>query len=910
MPFTPGQQLAHYRIDRKIGEGGMGEVWAATDTRLNRPAAIKALPPALAGDPERLARFKREAQLLASLSHPNIAGIYGLEQVGDDFFLALELVEGDDLSTRIGAGALPRDEAVDIALQIAAALEQAHETGIVHRDLKPANIKLAADGRVKVLDFGLAKALTGDAADGSEGADPSLSPTLTSLGTQAGMILGTAGYMSPEQARGKRVDRRADVWAFGVILFEMLSGRQLYTGETATDIIAQVVTRDPDWEQLPADTPQALLRLLRRCLQRDPRNRLRDVGDAALELRDVRDGKREIVAAASERAPASPRRAWIGAAVGLALGLLAATAIWNLLQTPPPEVPLTWSTLSPPAGTGFMLSRMAEISPDGLRVVFVAALPEGGEPVLWVRELSEERARPLAGTEEAYQPFWSPDSRSVGFFTRRKLRRIDVDGGVATTLADAGLSPRGASWGSDGTILYSPDWNKPLMRVSAEGGNASVATTLAEERLELSHRWPHLLPDGKHFLYYAVSTYPAINPDNPAEVDRSGLYVGSLDGAEPRMLQAVPSRAAYRDGRLFYVDDGLLMARPFDLASLTFTGDPVALVADVTQSAAALWGAALFSVSDGGTMLFARGVPERRSLTRMQWFDREGHALGVVGEADAHTTVQISHQGTQVIAAVGDPEEIWIHDLERGTATRFTFDPGSDSSPVWSPDGKRVLFQSTRLIPGQRYRPFNLFVKETSGLGEAELLPLTDTRLPSVDPADWSPDGTVAAIAAVGAGTGADIGIYSFATGDVTPFLASESDEVSATFSPDGNWLAYSSDESGEYEIYVQAYPGPGGKWQLSRGGGKYPAWRADGRELFYFGADAVMSVGVETAGGFRHDTPRALFEVSNVHEASWVYRPFDAMPDGRRFLLLTSAEDESAEGSLTLVQGWRALLD
>ena len=908
MSLTPGQTLAHYRIERKIGEGGMGEVWAATDTRLNRTAAIKALPAAVAAEPERLARFKREAQLLAALSHPNIAAIYGLEQTDDASYLALELVEGDDLSTCIPGRPVPIDDATEIALQIAAALEEAHDKGIIHRDLKPANIKITPDGKAKVLDFGLAKALSEDPSGSVSSLELSASPTLTAaMGTQAGVILGTASYMSPEQARGKAVDRRADIWAFGVILFEMLTGERLYAGETVTDVIAQVVTREPEWDKLPEATPVAMRRVLKRCLQKDPRKRLRDIGDAALELGE---GSEDDLAAPSAAVPpAIKRNIWLVGAAGIVFGLILAMAIRSVLTPGATPAPPIWSSLSPPAETEYEFINFLEISPDGRRVAFVARPAAGEAPLLWVRELGTERPRPLAGTEDAYQPFWSPDSRSIGYFAGRKLRRISADGGVSKMLADAGNGPRGGSWGDDGTILFVPDWSEPVYRVPDTGGAPQVVTEFNAERLELSHRWPHLLPDGNHFLYFVVSTYPELNPDNPSEVDQSGLYLGSLDGAEPRLLHTARSRAVYTGGSLLFVDDGILMARPFDLSTLSFKGEPVSITERVTQSVAALWGGALFSVSDEGTLLFVKGAPESRPASRLTWRDREGNAIGTVGEPQSFNHVQISHDGRRVAATIGDPGDIWIYDLERGTSTRFTFDPGNDATPIWSPDDERILFQSSRVISGQRFTPANLFQKAASGLEPEEHLSVEEFG-PILLPTDWSPDENLVVLTGLRPRTGIDLMLYSFDDGNVQAYLETEDTEQSSKFSPNGRWLAYQSDESGRNEVYVRAFPGPGGKWQVSKDGGRLPAWRADGKELFYGGTDGLMSVTVETEGGFRHDTPSHLFDLDLTVTGLGAYN-FDAASDGRRFLLMEPVDDDDGEdASVTLVQGWRALLE
>jgi len=908
--LKPGQELTHYRIDQKIGEGGMGEVWSATDTRLNRSAAIKALPSAVADDAERLARFKREAQLLAALSHPNIAAIYGLEQIGDTPYLALELVEGEDLSARIEGQPVPVDEALEIALQIAAALEAAHEKGIVHRDLKPGNIKVTTDGKVKVLDFGLAKALSEEDSGSSVGSiDPSTSPTLTGLaGTQAGLILGTVGYMAPEQARGKTVDRRADVWAFGVILYEMLTGERLFKGETVTDVIAALVTREPDWEKLPENTPVAMRRVLKRCLQKDPRKRLRDIGDAALELSEGPEDDRPVSTTSAAAPATSTRRVGLVGAAGIVLGLVLAMTVRSFLTPSTTPDPPIWSSLTPLAEAEYDFTSFLEISPDGRRVAFVAT-PAGEEAsLLWVHDLGEERPRPLSGTEGAYQPFWSPDSLSIAYFAQRRLRRVSIDGGVPQALADAGNAPRGGSWGADGTILFVPDWSEPVYRIPETGGTPEAVTEFNAERLELSHRWPHLLPDGNHFLYFVVSTYPELNPENPSEVDKSGLYIGSLDGAESRLLQTARSRAVYTGGSLLFVDDGILMVRPFDLSTLSFTGEPVSITEKVTQSVDALWGGALFSVSHEGTLLFVRGAPERSTVGQLRWRDREGNEIGTVGEGHSYNNVRISHDGSRVAVSIGDPGDIWVYDLQRDTSTRFTFDPGNDVNPIWSPDDERILFQSSRVIPGQRFTPGNLFQRVSSGLEPEEHLSLLEFG-PTLFPTDWSSDGKLVILDGLSPGTGADLMLYSFDDGILQNFLETEDTEQSSRFSPDGRWLAYESDESGRAEVYVRAFPGPGGKWQVSNDGGSLPTWRADGKELFYRDSNGLVSVTVETEGGFRHDTPVHLFDL-NVAVTSDNSYTYDATADGRRFLVLEPTEDdEGEEATTTLLQGWRGLL-
>ncbi len=906
MPLQPGQTLSHYRIERKIGQGGMGEVWSAMDTRLNRAAAIKALPASLAGDPERLARFKREAQLLASLNHPNIAGIYGLEQEGDSSYLAMELVEGDDLSERIEARPLPLEEALDIAGQIAAALEEAHDKGIVHRDLKPANIKVTPDGKVKVLDFGLAKALTGDQGTSGALTELSLSPTMTAaMGTQAGVILGTAAYMSPEQARGKPVDRRADIWAFGVVLFEMLTGGGLYRGETATDIIAAVVTREPDWDSLPAGTPGNVRRVLRRCLQKDPRRRLRDIGDARLELTEEPEDEPTAPVPPSRT---SGSRTWLLGIAGLLAGLAAAFAFTALFSREPAPRAL-WSGLPAPEGLEYNFGRFLEISPDGMHVAFVAPAPDGSaDDLLWVRDLDSETARPLSGTEDAAQPFWSPDSQFIGYFSNLKLRKIPVSGGVSTTLCAAGREPRGGSWGADGTILFVPGWSQPVHRVPDAGGSPEPVTQLEPSRLELSHRWPHLLPDGNHFLYYLVSTYPKLNPENPSEADQSGIYISSLDGVPPRRVHSSRSRTVYVDGRLLFVDDGILVAQPFDLDSLTLQGAAMPLAERVTQSVSALWGGALFSVADQGSLIFARGASEDRGLSRPVRRDREGNELATHGEVAPYMGHQLSHDGGRLAVAIGDPADLWILGLEEATSTRFTFDPGNDVSPLWSPDDSRIIFQSSRMIPGEGFKVTNLMTRATSGLGAVELLISPDFLM---FPVDWSPDGRFVSLVGLNPGTGTDIMIYSFESGSIEPFLQTRHNETEPYFSPDGRWLAYQSDESGRAEIYVQPFPSPGGKWQVSSNGGASPHWRSDGKELFYLEDDGtLMVIPIETGETFRSGTPVQLFPTKNVLMFGSVQSVFGIAPDGQSFLFLeVTDEPDRTNVGVTLVQNWPALL-
>jgi Tol biopolymer transport system component len=798
----------------------------------------------------------------------------------------------------MGRGRVSIDETVEIALQIAAALEDAHEKGIVHRDLKPANIKLTGDGSVKVLDFGLAKALSDDPELSGASVDLSHSPTMTAaMGTQAGVILGTAAYMSPEQARGKRVDRRADIWAFGVILFEMLTGERLFPGDTVTDIIAAVVTREPDWDRLPAGTPDGLRRVLRRCLQKDPRERLRHVGDAALELRDGSPPEGAAVASG----PPSRR----GGLLGLGGVIVGAALMWGALSLGdrgPTTVDPVWTNLEPPANTIF--ERFLELSPDGRAVAFVAPSATGEAPVLWVRSLDDERARELAGTEGAEQPFWSPDSRSLAFFARGKLRRIPAEGGASQVLASTGNAPRGGCWGPDGTILYVPDWSRAVHRVGENGGDVAEVTTLEEERLELSHRWPHVLPDGQHFLFYAVSTYPEVNPDSPAQEDRSGLFVASLDGGEPTLLHTARSRAVYRNGRLYYVDDGILLARPFDAKGRRFTGDAIAIASRVTQSAGALWGGALFSVAETGRMMFVRGAAEARTVSELTWVDRHGRMIGTIGGPDSYNSVRLSHDQTRLAVSTGDPEEIWIHDLERGTPTRFTFDAGSDAGPVWSPDDRSVLFTSTRVVPGEPFMPIRIFRKDATGRTAETPVAASREFGATLFMSDWSPDGRFLIGAAARQNLGSDLVTVDLENGAFDLMLSTEDSEQAGRFSPDGRWLAYESDVTGRYEVYVRPFPSSGGEWQVSDGGLR-PVWRGDGRELYYVSEDGtMMAVPVETGETFRHGAPRALFDFEGRLTVDGL-ATFDVTDDGSRFVIMRPADEEQNRPVVSIVDHW-----
>ena len=689
----------------------MGQVYQATDTKLNRQVALKILSEAFASDPERLARFQREAQVLASLNHPGIAAIYGIEEQDDTRALVLELVEGPTLADRIAKGPIPLDEALPIAKQIAEALEAAHEAGVIHRDLKPANIKVKDEGTVKVLDFGLAKAL-----DTTPQGDPSQSPTLTAAATQMGVILGTAAYMSPEQARGKPVDRRADIWAFGAVLYEMLSGTKPFPGDDVSQTLARVIDKEPDWQAVPTQALVALSRLLRRCLEKDTRRRLQAIGEARVQIEDLIGGVSEEsapVGGVAQQVSRRERVAWVAAAVLAMMATAAASiAVW-MASRPAPVAPETHVEIStPPDSTLVSLA----VSLTGREIVFVAS--DQGQPSLWVRSLETGQTRRLAGSDGAGLPFWSPDSRSIGFFAEGQLRRVEIDGSSIQTLAPAS-SGRGGAWHDDGTILFAPTAADALFRVPETGGDVVQVTTLAAEQND--HRSPQFLPDGHHFLYYARGSPGA-----------SGVYVGQLDGTETRRLLDADAGAVYAEpGYLIFVRQGALFAQAFDGTSLSLSGDTIRLAEQVVVSGGI--SVAALSISATDTLVYRAGSQPRR---QMVWFDRAGQEISRVGDVDETVLLMgglsLSPDSRRLAVArnVSENWDIYLLDMTRGVFSRFTSDLGVDYEPVWFTDGNRVAF-------GTRG---GIYQKAADGSGPEELL----IEYPEGElkkPLDWSPDG-------------------------------------------------------------------------------------------------------------------------------------------------------------------------
>ena len=948
MALTPGTRLGPYEITVQIGVGGMGEVYRATDTNLGRAVAIKVLPEAFAHDADRLARFQREAKTLASLNHPNIAAIYGLEEGPAEAghyvrALVMELVEGDDLSQLIARRAgsaeggpakeagstgpgLHLDEALPIAKQIAEALEAAHGQGIIHRDLKPANIKVRSDGTVKVLDFGLAKLAgppegghyvhpDGVHADGRSvrlQPDLSESPTITSpaMLTGVGMILGTAAYMSPEQARGKVVDKRADIWAFGCVLYEMLTGTRAFDGDGVSETLARVIEREPDWARLPPTLPPALLTYLRRCLHKDPRQRVQAIGDVRLALEGAFETATSQTIAdatgptgAPHRAgvrggdPAGPgplapargaRLAWIVAAAAvLAAAVLAIPATRALRQAPPPSLPEMRTDIATPATADLM---SLALSPDGRQIVFVAS--GEGASRLWLRSLASTTAQPLAGTEGAGSPFWSPDSRSVGFFADGWLKRLDIAGGPPQTVTTASI-PRGGSWSADGVILFTPTSAGPVMRVSASGGDAVPVTRLDRQT---SHRVPRFLPDGRQFLFLAQGA-----------PDAAGIYLGSLDSADTHRLTPADSAGAYLpSGWLLWVRAGTLVAQRLDLKRKALTGDPVTLADPVAFDATS----ASSAVSVSAAELVAYGAG-RTALRQLGWFDRSGKALGALGapDADGLSVPRASPDGRRaaVYRTVRGNTDIWLLDGTR--ASRFTFDAALDRYPAWSPDGSLIAFDSNR--NGHR----DLYQKPSSGAGEEELL-LESPQDKQIQ--GWSAGGRFVLYVSNDPQTARDLWVLPM-NGERKPwpFLKTRFEERHGQFSPDGRWVAYESDESGRNEIYIRPFEAPAppgaaasrtaGQWQVSTSGGVQPRWRPDGRELYFIGPNGEMMAAPIAATGttLEPGAPVALFptRIYGGGVENSLGRQYDVARDGR-FLINTVLDDTTSP--ITLIQNWK----
>ncbi len=852
----------------------MGEVYRARDTKLNRDVAIKVLLTGGANDPDRLARFQREAQALASLNHSNIAQIHGLEDSGGVPALVMELAEGPTLADRIANGAIPFEESLAIAKQIADALEAAHEKGVIHRDLKPANIKVTPEGTVKVLDFGLAKMFATSEPSGAGGLTQS--PTLSVQGTFAGTILGTAAYMSPEQARGRPVDKRTDIWAFGCVLYEMLTGTRTFeAGETVSDAVAAILTREPDWTRLPAATPIAIRTVLRHCLEKDRKHRLADIADARLEIDEARNEPAPVVSPSTLPAH-SRRREFLWATAAFVFFVTTAALALRTLFTEVPEPVMVRFEVAAPQGARIDRNSTA-LAPNGRRLAFVATLES--KTLLWVRQLDASSVQPIPSTEDASRPFWSPDGQHIAFFAQGKIKRVAATGGPVQVLCSLpSTSTYNGTWNESDVILFAPNDQGPVLRVPAAGGQPTPATELNASLKETRHSYPHFLPDGRHFLYLVT-----------VEGSRS-TYVGTLDSNERHAVPGIVSEAKYSStGYLMFLRDTSLVAQRFDTNRLELSGEAVQIADQVANGPLAP-----FSVSMNGAISYVAGgaVPN----SSLGWFDRAGKPVTVVGPSGEYRNLELSPDDRFVAFERGSPADVWVLDIERGLTSRFTSNAGVDWSPVWSPDGRTIAFSTDRDGQG------NIYERAFGVVGVDKLLLKTDGPKTAMD---WSRDGRYLAY-----GLGLDIWAVPM-SGDRQPLRITETpfSEKESTLSPDGRWIAYASTESGRFEVYIQSFPKPGIKQQVSTTGGMMPRWKRDGTELLYLSADGKLMAASANpaASSLELNTPSPLFQTSLPFITSVDARiraQYDVSTDGRFLMGVTPAE---ASTDINVILNWSA---
>ncbi len=870
MALAPGTRLGPYEIVAAVGAGGMGEVYRGRDTRLDRTVAIKVLPDSVAGSPDRLARFEREAKTLAAFNHTNIAQIYGLEQGA----LAMEFVEGEDLSQLISRGPVPVDEALAIAAQIADALEAAHEAGIIHRDLKPSNVRVREDGTIKVLDFGLAKALEPSTAVSAISAPTSTSPAITELG----VILGTAGYMSPEQARGKAVDKRVDIWAFGVVLYEITTGRRPFDGDTVTEAIAALLKSEPDWTAVPP----RLHRLLKSCLEKDPKRRLRDIGDWRRLLDDATPPSHRTFG----------RWAWLtwgAGVVGLAAAGVLAAVHFN--ERPVVARPVRFSV---PAPVQMTFELGFAVAPDGRRVAFIAR-DVAGVSRLWIRDFDSLDARVLAGTDGARSPAWKPDGQFIAFVVDRWLRKVPVAGGPVVTLHEAASDNAigSATWSQHGDILFGGIRTGALRRVPESGGAVSTVSVVDTSRQEIAHGLPMFLPDGRHFVYVRVSRTG----------EHNGLFVGSLDRKpeeqETNRLLEADSQAAYVQtgegtGRLLFLRRGTLLSQGFDLDRRSLSGEARPVADGIGNSGAF----GFFSASPAALVYRTGPVTGAGRPMQLTLIDRQGQRLSEIGNSNAFESIELSPDGSRAAveySTISNPD-LWVIELARGVATRLTSHPGVDRSHIWSPDGGHIAFQSNRS------GVFDLYVKPSSGVGEEELLLKSSSNK---TPTSWSSDGQILLYTAADPATRSDIWLVPL-RGDRTPvaLLRTEFTEFGARFSPDMRWIAYVSNVSGEAEVYVRSFDqsaptaAPRSLTRVSQAGALLVRWRRDGRELIYHDmAGNVMAVEALPGDTFQLGVPRKLFTLPSLG-------PWDMTGNGQRFAVPVPTQ-ASVLTAMTVVLNW-----
>lgn len=899
--MNPGNKLGPYEILSPLGAGGMGEVYRARDTRLGRDVAIKVLPAHLSANLDLKQRLEREAKAISSLNHPHICTLHDVGSQDGVDFLVMEHLEGETLADRLHRGALALDEALKIGIQVADALDKAHARGIVHRDLKPANVMLTKNG-TKLMDFGLAKPAPGVSSASGVGPLTPTTPTMSVAAlsasasplTQKGTVVGTFQYMAPEVLQGAEADARSDIFSFGCVLYEMIAGRRAFEGKSQFSVLGAILDHEP--ERISAVKPGSPARLdetVRRCLAKNPDQRYGCMHDVRLQLEGLAEaGPQAGVAQVESLKPAGSRLAWLVAGIAALVALSVGAAY--VFQAPKPA-PVVRSSILPPTGTSFVtmlpLAGPPAFSPDGTALTF-SARDEKGKVLLYVRSLTSLTAQPLAGTDEAIYPFWSPDSREIGFFAGGKLKKIRASGGPPQILCDA-TNSRGGTWSKDGIIVFTPSTVQGLFRVSTAGGNPEPASKLDVSRNENSHRWPAFLPDGKHFLFWARSSLGS---------EANVLYVGELGSLQAKVLIKSDSMAIYASGHLLFMRDQSLMAQPFNPGRLELTGDPAPIAEHVAINGATA--RPLFSSSETGALVYQAG--ETSGGWDLLWWGRDGKQAGAIPQSDRYLTPTLSPDGTRLAVSVFTGNQgigdIWIFDLARGTNTRLTFGPASQSAPIWTPDGKTVLYAST--VNGSPH----IYGKSADGSG-AQRVVLASSDVVEV-PGSFSPDGRylVYERRLTKSETGYHLWVLPlFGDGKPFPIVQTAFEEMEPAVSPDGKWMAYQNNESGRREVYITAFPGGGAKWQVSTNGATTPKWRRDGKELFFLDAsDNLVAVDVNTSSNaVRLGTPHVLFQAAGVQRE---YGPYDVTADGKKFLINSGNLKEGAN-PLTLVLNWPAEL-
>ena len=898
--LSSGTKLGPYEIQDLLGAGGMGEVYRARDPRIGREVAIKILPSSYSEDSNRLTRFEQEARATGLLNHPNILAIYDVGTENGSPYLVSELLEGETLRNKLEAGPLTKRKAIDYAQQITKGLAAAHEKGIIHRDLKPENLFITKDGRLKILDFGLAKLIL------PEPVNPGQSSLQTaSAQSIPGLILGTAGYMSPEQVRGRPADQRSDIFTFGAILYEMLTAKRAFHGETIADMMSSILQKDPvDLSQKIQNVPPGLQRIMERCMEKDPEERFQSARDLTFALEAISGSSDTQAAAILEAAPAAPSASrnrkltlfLTGAASLLfATSLIFGVAYFRNKSQQALARPIQFE-IFPKESVSFFTQTAPQVSPDG-RLIHFQATDSAGSTLLFVRDLNSFSLKRLPGTDGALNSFWSPDSRSIAFFAQGKLRRIDLQGGAVQDICDS--SPgRGGTWNRDNIIVFSPASNSALVKVSASGGQPQPVTQLSSEPPEYSHRYPQFLPDGKHFLFlslFAGDGADAFFPFRDATNSKSGIYVGSLDSKEKKFLLSSGTNASFAQPKsLFFVRQSTLMVQSFDPDKMQLQREARPIVQQVGFVPT---GQSSFSTSENGVLAYrARGVQQRLTLV-----DREGKTIGSVGPVGDYDDPALSPDGKRLAVTrgdIGNAQNVWVYDFNRNTFSRFTFNPVICDDPVWSADGQKIVYSGEG----------NIYMKSTGGAQQEKLL--YKNEFDKV-PLGWSADGQTILFSVALPKTSIDISLLSL-EGKPSPLLKGEFNETHVQLSPDGRWIAYSSDESGGFEVYVQSFPELSrGKWQISSNGGVQPRWRKDGKELFYFAPDGtIVAVPVlATTDHFEAGTPQPLFKNPQLMSLmNDVRRPaYDVFPDGQRFLINMQLETDTAP--ISVILNWPALL-